>query len=167
MLSSGVNPIVAEWQRLLERDELVVSDAVGSGAIENMRALSIPSSASVAPEELASVFQQVLARRRSLAASVRFPVTFYLWHDEMAGQLRFSTAHCTLGTLPFSASLDLLEDPRIVLTDFLGSSYRDDIPWEHLTESSSATNTEDAPLPRLKVWAVPLNDVTTMRCPTE
>lgn len=97
--------------------------------------------------------------RRELAEAqpVR-PVTFYAWHDEMAGQLRFSTACCVISALPFGAKVRIVQDPQEIVTAFVRSPYRDGIPLSELKivpdDPSTASALDDTPI--LCVWAVAL-----------
>jgi hypothetical protein len=97
--------------------------------------------------------------RRELAAAQPFrPVTFYAWHDEMAWQLRFSTACCAGGALPFRAKVMLVHDPREIVAAFVWSPYRNGIPWSELEvvpgDPSVAPALDDKPT--LSVWSVTL-----------
>ena len=85
-------------------------------------------------------------------------MTFYAWHDEMAGQLRFSTACCASSALPFRAKVQLVHDPRQIVNAFVTSPYRDGIPLCELEveseDHSAASSLDDTPA--LSVWSVTL-----------
>lgn len=114
--------------------------------------------------DLLAFLQSAIAIRRDQALSqpVR-PVTFYAWHDEMAGQLRFSTACCTRDTLPFGAQVTLVETPSEMVAAFLRSPYRDGISWNELEEctqeEAEPASVRDAFM--LRVWAVDLCAIAT------
>jgi hypothetical protein len=118
----------------------------------------LPSSDPVTASELVEFLRAAMAIRGELVAlqSVR-PVSFYAWYDEMAGQLRFSTACCTKNTLPFGATLALLDDPNEIAEAIAQSSYRDGIPWNELREEPFDAD-DDHPsvldAGDLRVWAV-------------
>lgn len=70
------------------------------------------------------------------------PWIFYAWHDEAAGALRFSLVPGRPGSqLPFSAEVEILDDPSMVCEAFLSGS--DVIPWGDLQESDSQPDNTD------------------------
>lgn len=57
---------------------------------------------------------------------------FYLWFDEMAGQLRFNFINSNHGKLPFDCKLKLTDSPEEIVDKYLKSQYHDGIPWNEL-----------------------------------
>jgi hypothetical protein len=150
-----MNSAFEHMLRAIRAEQLVFSDEPGSGAIENMRVISLPNATADASADLQALLHSVVDHYRSTLECTDFPVTFYAWHDEMAGQLRFSVARSSPERLPFGAIVDLVADADVVIAEFLNSPYRDGIPWDHLTEASA--DQLDEPLQyHLKVWAVSL-----------
>jgi len=153
---TDVKPLLQEWLDELRADGLKLSTEPGAGANQNLWCVSLPSTEAIAVRDVLEFLQSAMAVRRELASvqPVR-PVAFYAWHDEMAGQLRFSTACCTRNTLPFRAKVRLVDDPVEIVTAFLQSPYRDGVPWNEL-EDSNGNGVADAPAEEvdLKVWAV-------------
>jgi hypothetical protein len=151
-----VKPLFQEWLDELRADGLKLSAEFGAGASQNLWSVSLPSTEAIAVQDVLEFLKSAMAIRRELASlqSVR-PVAFYAWHDEMAGQLRFSTACCTRERLPFRAKVQLVDDPLEVVTAFLQSPYRDEIPWNEF-ENSTRKDPTDASSDKvdLKVWAV-------------
>lgn len=155
-----MNRLLQSWLDELRADGLHLSEEAGSGARENLGCVSLPSLEQVGVGELVTFLQSALEVRRELAAAQPFgPVTFYAWHDEMAGQLRFSTACCPSSALPFSAKVLLVHDPHLIVAAFVQSPFREGIPWNELGEVASE-KTADAPrlgeTLGLSVWAVEL-----------
>jgi hypothetical protein len=134
------------------------NDALG-GANENLFCLSLPHGCPVSASDLVAFVVEAVAIRQELVAPLATgPVTFYAWHDEMAGQLRFSTARCTAPSLPFGGPIVLVDHPREIVDEFLASPYRDGIPCSELVECESAEIDADEldtaePSEPLKVWA--------------
>lgn len=58
------------------------------------------------------------------------PATFYLWLDDVIGQLRFNVLS-THRRPPFECTLNLLDSPQEILKKFLKSN-RGEIPWGEL-----------------------------------
>ena len=146
------------WLEELRADGLHLSDKRGDGANQNLWCVLLPSTDTVSAPEIVEFLREAMTIRGQLVAlqSVR-PVSFYAWYDEMAGQLRFSTACCTRNTLPFGAALALLDDPNEIAEAFAQSQYRDGIPSSELRERPF--DAADDQLPGLgacdlKVWAI-------------
>lgn len=155
---SRVNPVFQAWLCELKADGLQLSAAHGAGAHENLWAISWPSSEHLVLSEIVEFLWSALKIRRELAAlqSVR-PVCFYAWHDEMAGQLRFSSACCTRATLPFGAQISLVDDPDPIAAEFIRSHYRDGIQNSELEQASFEEPSSSVSAFVLRVWAVELS----------
>ncbi len=86
------------------------------------------------------------------------PATFYLWHDEQAGQLRFSVARCLPDSLPFRRAVAPADAANEIIGGYLGSSRVDGlIPCSELEPigvEEPETN-KDQPC-RLRVWSLRL-----------
>lgn len=151
-----MKPLFQEWLDELRADGLKLSAEPGAGASQNLWCVSLPSTEAITVQDLLEFLESAMAIRRELVSSqsVR-PVAFYAWHDEIAGQLRFSTASCTRETLPFRTKVRLVDDPREVVTALLQSRYRDGIPWNEF-ENSNRTESTGASSGKveLDVWAV-------------
>jgi hypothetical protein len=154
-----VNQVLLSWLDELREDGLQLSAETGSGANENLWCVSLPSPNQFDVDELVAFLRSAVVIRRELAISQAFrPVTFYAWHDEMAGQLRFSTARCASSALPFGAKVRLVPEPRSIVVEAFQSPYRDGIPWEELHEVPFEETTAPAlsGVSCLDVWAVEL-----------
>ncbi len=57
---------------------------------------------------------------------------FYMWFDEMAGQLRFNFINSNHGKLPFVCKLKNIDRPEEIIDKYLKSQYHDGIPWYEL-----------------------------------
>ena len=144
------------WLDELRADGLHLSQESGDGAVQNLWCMSLPTSEPVTASDLLAFLESAMVIRRELAQSqpVR-PVTFYAWHDEMVGQLRFSTACCTRTTLPFRAEVRVVDEPDEIIAAWISSPYRDGIPCTELEEVNPEA---DGPLPEasprcVTVWA--------------
>ena len=152
-----VTALLEAWLEELRVDGLHLTEESAAGARQNLWCMSLPSSEPLTEADLLAFLRSAMVIRRELAhsQSVR-PVTFYAWHDEMAGQLRISTACCTKTALPFGTVVRLIDEPDEIIASFLSSPYRDGIPWSDIKESLAG---DDEPPPsaeplNLAVWAV-------------
>ena len=155
---TDVRPLFRTWLNELRADGLQLSAQRGDGANHNLWCLSLPSSDPVTAPEVVEFLRAAMAIRAELVAlqSVR-PASFYAWYDKMAGELRLSTACCTKSTLPFGATLVLLDDPNEIAEAFAQSSYRDGIPWSELRDEpldATADHLSVLDAVDLRVWAV-------------
>ncbi len=86
------------------------------------------------------------------------PATFYLWHDEQAGQLCFSVARCLPDSLPFRCEVAPADAANEIIDGYLASNRIDGlIPWsevEPIGVDEPETN-KDQPC-RLRVWSLRL-----------
>jgi len=57
---------------------------------------------------------------------------FYLWFDEMAGQLRFNFINSNHDKLPFGCKLKYTDRPEEIVDQYLKSKYHEGIPWNEL-----------------------------------
>lgn len=150
--------LIRTWLDEIRANGLSLSEKPGSGANQNLWCASLPSSIPITAAELVEFLREAMAVRGELVTlqTVR-PVCSYAWHDEMAGQLRLSTACCTRETLPFSSELTLLDDPTEIADGFAHSPYRDGIPSHELREVALDDGDDDLPglgARKLKVWAI-------------
>jgi hypothetical protein len=82
-------------------------------------------------EEVVSAFEEMaeLLRDQVVAQSHAGPATFYVWHDEQAGQLRCSTRSCHQDALPFSGTYRTTRDLRAIVVEFLADRAPGAIAW--------------------------------------
>jgi hypothetical protein len=75
----------------------------------------------VSIEEVMAAFEEVAARIRERVAELghQGSATFYVWHDEQAGQLRCSTGSQPADRLPFGDGYQLTGDLRDIVAEFL------------------------------------------------
>lgn len=151
------DPVLAEllWQAL--DGELQISDNPGRDGQENMLALSGANRLSTD-----SVLHAVLAIEKSwrdqVIANRQGKAMFYVWHDEMAGQLRMSAIGAdSLDLLPFGCRLEITDCLQEIVEEFLSSPYRFGIPLEEFTECTEEDEEPDSLPPfTLRVYAVRL-----------
>lgn len=153
-----MNPLLQSWLEELRAGGLRLSGEARADANENLWPMALPSSERIDGPDLVAFLYAALDVRRELASSHPAPVTFYAWHDEMAGQLRLSTVCSPRDALPFNAPLLLVEHPIAIVNEFLGSHYRDGIPLDEL-EVIDPRQLGELPEPdsrQLRVWAIAL-----------
>uniref|UniRef100_UPI001F192222 hypothetical protein n=1 Tax=Streptomyces sp. NRRL F-2747 TaxID=1463843 RepID=UPI001F192222 len=112
------------------------------------------SSLSVAA--VVDAFERTAAAIRERIRDLGFPgvATFYVWHDEQAGQLRCSTGSVPPDALPFTRTYVVSDDLGPVVEGFLADSEPGSITWSDLDDVQSVsvkTGTEPEIMP-FGVW---------------
>ncbi|MFJ8046208.1 hypothetical protein ACIRBX_37445 [Kitasatospora sp. NPDC096147] len=112
--------------------------------VEDRRSLSVT--------DLAAAFDRtaVALRARVRAAGYTGPATFYVWHDDRAGQLRCSTGTVPATDLPFGGAYRPTTDLAEVVADFLADDDPGVIPFTE-PEEWDGTEPEEEPAP-FPVW---------------
>lgn len=66
-------------------------------------------------------------------SKVNIDLIFYLWFDEMSGQICFNFINSNHDRLPFGCKLKYTDRPEEVVDEYLKSNYHDQIiPWDEL-----------------------------------
>ena len=61
---------------------------------------------------------------------------YYIWYDEMAGQLRINFINANHSKLPFEAELEFTSNEVEIVNEFLESEYLDEITWNKLSDDT-------------------------------
>jgi hypothetical protein len=96
-------------------------------------------------------------RRRIAATDYSGPATFYVWHDELAGQLRCSLTSRTQANLPFGGSYSPTSDLGAVVAGFLSNQTPGLVLWDDLEPANELTPEENSAHPPLPVWTYDLS----------
>lgn len=117
-------------------------------ADEDRRSLSVA--------EVVAAFERTAAVIRARVRDLGFSgvATFYVWHDEQAGQLRCSTGSVPPDALPFRGTYVACDDLGPVVAGFLADSEPGFIAWSDLDDAQSIpeqTETEPEGRP-FDVW---------------
>lgn len=99
--------------------------------------------------EVVRAFEECAAIVRERLRDHDGPVTFYVWHDEQAGQLRCSTSSRPRDRLPFGARVDPEVPLRAIVEEFLADPSPGRIPWDQPAEPDAREHV-------VRVWAVDL-----------
>ncbi|MFF4775509.1 hypothetical protein [Microtetraspora fusca] len=83
-----------------------------------------------------------------------FPLTFYAWHDEQAGQLRMSMRSAPPDGLPFGARHRPVCEPDEVLASALADTSPGSVRWEELRPDDASPETGDDAWPPFPVYVV-------------
>ncbi|MFC9581565.1 hypothetical protein ACFVJ8_01720 [Streptomyces yangpuensis] len=115
---------------------------------EDRRALSV--------WEVVAAFERTVEGIRLRVRETDFGgvATFYVWHDEQAGQLRCSTGSVAADELPFGGAYVPTDDLGAVIEGFLRDQEPGSVAWSDLEaqdeqSEQTAPETEAAPFP---VW---------------
>lgn len=90
------------------------------------------------------------------AAGFDGTATFYVWHDEQAGQLRCSVSSLPPDDLPFGGSYRPTDDLGIIATSFLSDDTPGVVAWEDLEPAGADESQPDGHYPPFAVWAFDL-----------
>ncbi len=63
-------------------------------------------------------------------------IIYYIWHDEMAGQLRVNFINSYHSDLPFGADLEFTSNEVDIIDEFLNSEYLSEITWDKLSDDT-------------------------------
>ena len=61
---------------------------------------------------------------------------YYVWYDEMAGQLRINFINANHSKLPFEAKLEFTSNQVEIINEFLITEYLDEITWDQLSNDT-------------------------------
>jgi hypothetical protein len=122
------NPFL-DWLVGIAADR-VTTDAlnVHAEAVPNMRSFSLTraQAAVVGTEHVADFIRKVLRLRSILFQHRGLPaeqMVFYCWHDDQAGQLKFSMVSACHGVLPFGIVLQQVENVETIIESWLTSPH--------------------------------------------
>jgi hypothetical protein len=109
--------------------------------------------AQLSVEQVTTAFEGTAAalRRRVRDLGFPLPVTFYVWHDEQAGQLRCSTTSSSEHALPFGAAYTTTAALEPIVGVFLGDTEPGVVPWANL-DSGRFDHEENGVLQPFLVW---------------
>ncbi|MGW7581444.1 hypothetical protein ACWGKU_12815 [Kitasatospora sp. NPDC054768] len=112
--------------------------------VEDRRALRVP--------EVVAAFERTAAllRDRVRALGHDGPATFYVWHDDQAGQLRCSTGSVGPDDLPFGGVYEPVADLGPIVADYLADA---EPGITRITdEDEDGAEGEEAVIPPFPVW---------------
>jgi hypothetical protein len=112
---------------------------------------------SVSAREVVAAFETCAARLRERIRVLGYTgaATFYVWHDEQAGQLRCSTTSLPRDRLPFGAQVDPDAPLEEIVQAHLDDASPGVIPWEELDEVPFSDPDEPPAEPYVvPVWTV-------------
>lgn len=113
---------------------------------------------SLSVDQLISAFEQTARALRRQVGEMAFRgvATFYVWHDEQAGQLRCSVCSRSRADLPFGGSYYPTDDLRVIVTHFLSDDEPGVVSWDEL-ESVDGVDADDVSAPLFPVWTFDLS----------
>ncbi|MFJ5926132.1 hypothetical protein ACIQF6_26335 [Kitasatospora sp. NPDC092948] len=109
---------------------------------EDRRALSVP--------EVVAAFEHTAERIGQRIHTLGFTgmATFYVWHDDQAGQLRCSTGSVPAEQLPFGGAYRPVDDLGPVVEGYLRDEQPGTVPWTELDftpDDASDDGLDDVP----------------------
>jgi len=149
-----------EWLTEVSTDCILLNpDDINAEAHGNLWSFTLSSEqvAAVSKTDVVDFIQTVAASRGEwLTTHASGPMLFYCWHDEQAGQLRFSLVSAKHGHLPFGCEVVAADQLGTIVQSFLGSSYLGGIPWSELRLQSDDGTASKSSSNVLPVWSTRL-----------
>ncbi|MFJ2239241.1 hypothetical protein [Streptomyces sp. NPDC087859] len=138
------------------RVELETNTWLLGAADEDRRSLSVG--------EVVAAFERTAAAMRERVGAMGFSgvATFYVWHDEQAGQLRCSTGSVAPDALPFGGTYVACGDLGPVVEGFLADSEPGFVAWSDLDDVQSLAEQTDTE-PEIKPFSVWVSSVGVSR----
>ncbi|WP_165959580.1 polymorphic toxin-type HINT domain-containing protein [Nonomuraea longispora] len=109
--------------------------------------------------ELDEVAEAILAagiRLRARFATSRTPITFYVWYDEQAGQLRLSVVSTGVDELPFRGKYRIVHELDSIIECIKSDAAPGFISWNDLEEVGGDDDEVDIVPPPFPVFVVPI-----------
>lgn len=153
---------LADFQMIIE-SPFIIPKPEEHNHFPNMWVISLDTTSTVSIYDFShfiySYLQKKVHQLQQLHITDSF--IFYMWFDEMAGQLRLNIIPKNNNKLPFACHTERVSSVEIILQAFLNSHYHDCIPWSELNNENTITNdtTEESPY-TLKVFIAPLTPIT-------
>jgi hypothetical protein len=109
--------------------------------------------AALSAGQVCAAFERAAEALRSRIRGLGFQgaVTFYVWHDEQAGQLRCSTSSQAPGALPFNGTYVATDALGPIIERFLADQEPGHIPWSELNAETNQPASEPV-TPPFPVW---------------
>jgi hypothetical protein len=121
--------------------EFLITGDVHAHTLEtesNMWLISLGANAHVAEQDLLEFVTLLHStiRQQLVTSNLRGAVTFYMWFDEQAGQLRFNVISGHIEKLPFGCIVQKVSDPTSIIHACLSSPYLHGIPEDETEDIS-------------------------------
>lgn len=157
--------MILRWIREIAETPPVIDPATREVEVrENTWALSRSSEEFAAPSvaEIVSALEECATARRGQIQHMQYigPVTFYVWHDLQAGQLRCSTASTSKEFLPFHRPIDLNVSLVRIVEKFLLDINPGKIPWSDLRDVEQGAPDPVESAVTLQVWTSAVGSTT-------
>ena len=111
----------------------------------------------MSPDEVVAAFEEIAEVLRDQVAALNHagPATFYVWHDQQAGQLRCSTGSCRPDELPFSGMYRPTTELLPIVVEFIEDRAPGAIVWGEL-EPVPFPDGPEPEMPEFPVWVCTL-----------
>lgn len=134
---------VNDLQNILHTDILITQNVtmLEEELNYNMWCMYLAKNSEITLHNLLDFFETLFKQRSQQIAqsSITSPITFYMWFDEMALQLRFNFISGCSQELPFSGSIELVDKPDKIINNFLKTrKWPDPLP-EEIEEQENET----------------------------
>jgi hypothetical protein len=150
------------WIREVADEPLLINPAARTTeARENTWSLSTSADerGSLSAHQVVAAFEECasILRERVLSLGYDGHVTFYVWHDQQAGQLRCSTTSLPVDELPFQSRVELDVPLAAIAEEFLNDAHPGQVSWNDLLPESDGDAEETQPHDFVvRVWTADL-----------
>jgi hypothetical protein len=142
--------VLLRWIREVVDEPLVINPAARNIEVrENTWSLStsIDERGSLSAHDVVAAFEECasILRERVRSLSQNGHVTFYVWHDRQAAQLRCSTTSLPRDELPFGSRVELDVTLTAIAEEFLNDAHPGQVMWDDLRPVSDGEADETVP----------------------
>lgn len=150
-----MHSLLLDWLPDVLNDEVISEhNNVNFEARSNMWCFSIPNDEGITALDIKSFLNQIIDQR---SKQITLPMTFYVWIDEQAGQLRFSLTSQPKNNLPFGSTLIYSDNLDNFIEQFISMQLTGSIAFQDLKPIVLADTYDKSDVEYfVHIWAIEL-----------